>query len=686
VVAILLAPFLTYEDLSPAATPALWSLAVKGAIGSMNTVTADPGWPTVAGGALSLSAGRWAAAVATGPADANSLPAQRAANGGSLSKPELAALGEALNSAGGRAVAIGVSDPGNAADIVPLRPAELVATDSRGHVDVVIGDTLSAYPDAPFGVRSDTVRLTSAIASALADIASAPNPGGLLVVDPGDLARIHLAASRPDADATQLAWARTHALASLDSAAATLAEQLPPDSLLLVVTPTTDKPYYEPPYFGPIIAYGRGLTGSLTSASTHRAGLVTNLDVAPTVLESLGVPVPPSMIGQSFSAMPNDRPLAERITSLSRTNASVGAIDKLRDRFFTPAFAWLAILCVGIAVLAAFRPWKRLGTLARALLLVVLSAVPAAWLALLAARYPTSASAAALAFGIAWLMTSIASILIARQTRPEAALFGLAAATALLIMLDQWLGGPLQTGLFSYSVRAGWRYYGIGNEGSALAVGAALAALGLACDHTAQSRWAAPMRRYAIPMVGGVALVTAAAPFAGANAGVAVWGTVAFAVAWLRVNRIPFSVRTIVWTAAVVVLVVGGLVAVELLGSGSGTHIGRFFAEIGQGGSGALELVRRKALNNVGYVTRTPYSFLALTIAAGLALERFAAPRPLARALSAYPGFSGALAGVIAGSIVATLTEDSGVVMPALMLLAGALPGLYLAICRDAAE
>jgi hypothetical protein len=60
VVAILLSPFLTYDDLSPGGTPVLWSLAEKGAVGSMNAVTADPGWPTVAGGALSLSAGRWA--------------------------------------------------------------------------------------------------------------------------------------------------------------------------------------------------------------------------------------------------------------------------------------------------------------------------------------------------------------------------------------------------------------------------------------------------------------------------------------------------------------------------------------------------------------------------------------------------------------------------------------------------
>ena len=247
-------------------------------------------------------------------------------------------------------------------------------------------------------------------------------------------------------------------------------------------------------------------------------------------------------------------------------------------------------------------------------------------------------------------------------------------------MLDQWLGDPLPTGLFSYSIRAGWRYYGIGNEGSALAVGAALAALGLACDHAADSRWAAIVRRWSIPAAGAVLLVTAAAPFAGANAGVAVWGAVAFAVAWVRINRVPLSLRTFAWMAAIVVALVGVLAALDLLGPGGGTHIGRFFAEFGQGGTGAWELVRRKALNNLGYVTQTPYSWLALAIALGLAVERYVAPRPLLGAMERYPGYAGALAGVIAGSIVALLTEDSGVVMPALMLLSGALPALYLAM------
>jgi hypothetical protein len=682
VVAILLSPFLTYADLSPSTTPALWSLAENGAVGSMNAITADPGWPTVAGGALTLSAGRWAAAATSGPAHAASLPRQQAANDASLARPLLGALGEALSSAGGLTAAVGASDPGVGAAVAPLRPADLVATDTRGRVDVTYTgeDLLSADPRAPFGVRTNRARLDSAIASALAEIESSPNPGGLLVVDPGDLSRAHAAASRANADDTGIARAHTEALISLDAAAADLARRLPPDSLLLVVTPTTDKPYYQPPYFGPIIASGRGLSGLLTSPSTHRPGLVTNLDVAPTALAALGIPAPSTMIGRPLSARPDSGSLAEKLGVLERTGATVGAVDKLRDRYFTPSYAWLAVLCVAIAVLAAFRPERWLRSVGGILLLGVLCAPPAAWLALLVVRHPGTTRAAALAFGVAWLATFAAAVSVAKLVRAEAALAALAADTVLLVMIDQWVGGPLQTGLFSYSIRAGWRYYGIGNEGAALAVGAALTAVGLGCDLAAGTRWALPLRRYSLPFVGAIVLTTATAPFAGANAGVAVWGFIAFAAAWLRMNRVPFSGRAVLGTIAAIALLVGGLVAFDLLGVGGGTHIGRFLLEFAGGGSGAWELISRKGLNNIRYVTQTPYSWLALTIALALLIERFVRPRPLIHVLERFPMYARALTGVVVGGVAAMLTEDSGIVMPALMLLAGALPALHLAL------
>jgi hypothetical protein len=172
-----------------------------------------------------------------------------------------------------------------------------------------------------------------------------------------------------------------------------------------------------------------------------------------------------------------------------------------------------------------------------------------------------------------------------------------------------------------------------------------------------------------------------AAPFAGANAGVAVWGVVAFAVAWARVNRIRLTGKTLVGIAVGVVVVVAGLVGLDALRGSGETHLGRFFSGAASGNlAGTWQLVYRKALNNYNYIPQTPYTWLAAGMAAALLLARYVPPKPLAEALRDRPGLRAALLGIVVGSVAALLTEDSGIVMPALMLLAGGMPALYIAL------
>ena len=61
--------------------------------------------------------------------------------------------------------------------------------------------------------------------------------------------------------------------------------------------------------------------------------------------------------------------------------------------------------------------------------------------------------------------------------------------------------------------------------------------------------------------MGLVVLVTAAAPFAGANAGVAVWGVVAYGIAWAAMNGVRLSWRTAGLTLLAVVVAVAALAA-----------------------------------------------------------------------------------------------------------------------------
>lgn len=690
-VVILLSPYLTWNDVSAKSTPALWALAEHGAMGNLNARTADAGQPTAASGALTISASRWTLAPTTGPADAGNLDAARAANAGSLAPPALGSLGDTIRAAGGRTAAVGCGDRGvatadttSSADTVS-RPAELVACDAAGVLDFADTTPYLTARDgsAPFRLRSDLGRLRVALTSALARLGSPGSPA-LLVVDPGDLARAHEGAPLADDAAMR---AHRDAVTGLDAIAADLSASMPSDALLLVVTQSTGKEWYQEPHLGPVIAYGRGFIGEVTSSSTHREGLATNLDVAPTVLAALGLDVPATMVGSLMTARPANAPLAERIAALEHRDVTTGTIDLLRDAWFIRAYVAFTLLVLALATMLVWRRRTRGRTLARTLVLLLLATPSAGWLMFVV---PDATASPVQALGAFVLATALALALVLGLQRrfPRASLLPpivLAVLTSAVILTDQWIGRPIESGLFSYSIRSGWRYYGMGNEGSALLVAASLAAIGLAVDALSGSRFQLPLRRFGVPVVGVVVLVTAAAPFAGANAGVAVWGVVAYAVGWAAMNSVRLSWRTALLTAVGVAVAIAAFVAVDLTSARGGeTHLSRFAGGILRGDvSATTELVSRKLANNVGYLGHTPYALLFAGIIGLLALLRFDRSRDLTRALAASPAYAGALVGILLGGLAALVTEDSGIVMPALMLLAGATPVLLLALAND---
>ncbi|MDR3687107.1 MAG: hypothetical protein P4L93_09155 [Coriobacteriia bacterium] len=685
-VVIVLSPFLTWGDVTSTAGSALLKVAHDGAVANMNSITADAGWPTVAGGALTLSSSRWTAGPIGTAADPAHLPAIKAANAGSLDAPDIGALGAAIRGAGDRTSAVGNSDEDTSTPSGTRRPAALLAMDRNGAIDLQLtaAGLLATDTGAPFGVRADPKQMRTAIRIALAE------QPALLVIDPGDLERAHDA---PGQSPEQSASSHAAAVQSLGTVVADVQAAVGSRRvLLMIVTPATDKPYYQPPYFGPTILSGLGMHGELTSSSTHQPGLLTNFDMAPTALSALGIQTPATMVGQPMTAVGagGAGAIDASVAQLDRLGTTVGAIDYLRDLLFIPYFAWSAAFVALLAALIALVPSARLLVRpARWLVLLALCVPGGAWLMFLVSRYPTTSQQAALAFGVATLgvFALVLGLTAALKSRAEIPVLALSTLTSLVILADQWTGRPLESGFFSYSIRAGWRYYGMGNEGAALLVGASIVAVGLTCDLYASSRWARSLRLGLMPLVAVVAIITAAAPFAGANAGVALWGIVAYAVAWLRINGVRVTWKSALGMLAAIVVLIAAFGAIDMMRGSAETHLGRFMSEALHGEFSAVgDLAFRKAANNIGYISQTPYTWLALASAVALSATRWIGARPLVAALRERPGLAAALAGVVVGSIAAALTEDSGVVMPALMLFAGGLPALYLCLADASQE
>jgi hypothetical protein len=403
-----------------------------------------------------------------------------------------------------------------------------------------------------------------------------------------------------------------------------------------------------------IAAAGAGFDGNLTSDSTRTRGVVLSSDIAPTVLERFGIPVPAEMNGHAI------RTQGER---------DVRAVESLEDRLIgrpsrtlvvlVPLEAWLALAALA-TLLFGSRGARR------ALPLVALSCVwgPAMLLLGAAIRPDEPVEALIVALG----SPALAALTLAAL--PAYAALALSCAVVVgAHAIDVVAGSPLTSlSVLGPNPGGGVRFFGIGNELEAtlttltlIGAGAGLAALRVESGRRVAAGFAA-------------AAFVAALAFApghfGADVGAAIvlgaGGAVAAALA-LRLDGRLVALGAV----AVPALALGALVAIDSV-VGGGAHLTD--SVLGAGSSGELSdvLERRLRLTARSFTHPIYPELLAIStvlLATGVWQRR--------RVLSwfgdrrqARCGYLGALTGVLVG----TVANDSGT----MLLTIGT---IYLAVC-----
>jgi hypothetical protein len=233
------------------------------------------------------------------------------------------------------------------------------------------------------------------------------------------------------------------------------------------------------------------------------------------------------------------------------------------------------------------------------------------------------------------------------------------------------IGAPLSAvGFFSYSPLLGARYYGMGNEAAGLLFSSSLVGAALMLDQWPDTRFGVSGRRWGVAALGVFVVVVGAAPFLGANVGFAVWALAGFACAWMLMNGRRFDVGSVLLIAGLVVLAIGAFSAIDLLGGGQQTHLGRALASARQGGVSELwTIVARKAATNLRVLTSTNWTWILAATLAFLGFARFRRASGFARIADANPNFVAAVTATLVASVLALLTEDSGIVIPSLIMV-----------------
>jgi hypothetical protein len=617
-------PGLRWDDVSPAATPALWRLAERGSVGALSVRAARPrtcpddGWLTLGAGNRARSPDR--------PHRCTPPPASWISAGRVTPWPAIVAANRELD--------------------FGARPGALAAVirESGGCVTTVGTGAALGGADAAGRVRDQSPTLPT-------------TPRCPLTV----LAADDLAVAGRTAAARRGVDARVAAAVDLAGAAGTV--------LVVGICELG----VERPRLHVAVAAGPGFRGGeLRSASTRRAPYVQLIDVAPTVLALLGrAPPPPAIVGQRWQPVPG-----ERTGSLADEVARLVDLDRAaqEQRRLVPSFFVLLVGAQALLYLLAFaalrrleRGWHRDRVLdATRVAALAFAAAPAAtYLAQLVPWWRAAHPLPVLLAAVAAADLAITAVALAgpwrrRALGPAGAVAGL---TFAVLGLDVLTGTRLQmSSLAGYSPLVAGRFAGFGNVAYAVfATGALLVAAALAAGRS---------RRATIVIVGFVgtlAVVLDGSPTWGSDVGGVIALVPAFTVLGMLLTGARLSWRRLALAVLAGGVVVAGFVLADYARPPDArTHLGRFVGQLLDGS--AETIVRRKAAANLHLLTTSVLTLLVPVAVAFLAAVLLRPTSGLRRAFDREPALRAGLLSVLVLGVVGFLVNDSGVAVPALAM------------------
>jgi hypothetical protein len=385
--------------------------------------------------------------------------------------------------------------------------------------------------------------------------------------------------------------------------------------------------------------------GLLYSPTTRTQGLLSNADVAPTVLDVLGVPLPPEMSGRATEVRPGQAESAKLLQH---------RLWFVEDDGFA-AWAVVSVLWVLALTIAGLRGGRRGVSWA----VLTLAALPAG--ALLASAFPVTR---ALAVGAltALLAGGISALFWKLSGSFAGALARVALATAALVVADAAAGGPLERfSTIGYNPATGTRFYGVGNEYAAVLAGSLTMGVGILAHRRRRSA-------ALLALVGAVAVLVLGLPTMGADVG----GSFALGVAF---GATVGLVRGDGWRGAVLWAAGGfALAAAVFLASGLLFPDVSHGSRAASGGEELYEVLVRKLAVSLSSLLNPVLLFLtALGSAVTYAGWRRARGTPLAA------GMPGAVLAAIASGVL----NDSGLIAALFALMYPALGALGILISKD---
>lgn len=551
------------------------------------------------------------------------------------------------------------------------REAALGMMDTTGRIPAgrVDDGLLQRDPAAPFGLRLDRNAVMRTFTQVWAQ-----RERNVVLVEASDVARAN--SYRGLASPEQRAAMRLQALHATDRLVGRLLAQVDPRRDAVMVL----GPYHSSLRREVTIAAVRApgiQAGYLRTGTTRRTGFVQIVDVAPTVLQYLGIDRPQEMEGRPFEVDPSSASYDSRVRTLVQANRAA----VFRDNSIGKATAALVVVTLVLAAAALLVFRRRL--------LGATQMLEVAALALLGFLVATFVSGLLpwykwpnglyflflIGFGIVYALICHT---LGRRHPADALLLGLGGMVA-LHLLDALTGARLEFNtVFGYTPTIGIRLAGLGNPGSAQVCAAALLFAALLA-------WRVPTRtgrRVAVAILA-VTVVVVGAPYFGQDFGGAISAAPAYLLLGLLLYDRTITKRAVALLAAV--LVAAGLAvgfADLMRPADSRTHVGRFFEKVGDEGlSGFTTVVGRKLTLMLQTFRNTGWVLLVAGVLGALAYLAWRTDR-LRTLADRVATLRAALISFAVLAVLGTVLNDSGIQVMGMMLTI-LVPTLIVLACRE---
>lgn len=423
-------------------------------------------------------------------------------------------------------------------------------------------------------------------------------------------------------------------------------------------------------------AAGKGIPrGYASSATTRREGVVTLVDIAPTILTDMNVALPKSMGKTLLDWRANTISSGDRQDFLVQMNNQ--AI--IRDKAIAPATMLLVVLVV-VSVLISMVAYSRAKSWKST----------AQYVSLMAACIPTIGflikplmETLETSMRIVLTMAFISAVLAAgllycgKRWGFVPVILGIAVTNLAVQFLDILTGGNLQFNtVFGYSPVVAGRFAGYGNQAFAIVAISAVITVAMVKEISKQRSWNEKKVNIGLLAFLVFVLIVDGAPYWGSDVGgvLALTPTI-FVIGMMLYNK-RVGIKSLLIASVVTVGTITVFAFVDLARPAEQrTHLGRFAESLMNGQAGII--IERKIAANLRILTASVWAVIVIVSLLYLMFLFFHPERFLRKTSEVHPGFLYlAYPGIVVGLLGMAL-NDSGVAIPG-MMMAIAIPAVTL--------